>query len=633
MSSKFNGLREFGKFRLDAGTKVLWCENKPVNLPLKEIEMLCVLTEKGGEVISKEELLNQIWADSHVEESNLSRNIYGLRKMFKKFGVEDELIQTVPRRGYRFTGEVREIVGGELVIEKRTQTRTLIEIQENKEEKRKTNFPPGYLLPIALALLLLTITGAVAFRGYQNGQAKTSAAEINSIAVLPLKPIAASEADKVLSLGLADALITRLGASQKIVVRPVSSISQYVETEFDALAVGRELQTDAVLEGTFQRLENRLRVTARLLRVADGKQIWAGTFSEIESDLFRLQDSISKEAAQALSLNFNPSDRDSILKRYTENVAAYQAYQRGRYLYFRREEEKDSLQKSFAEFEEAVRLDAGYALAYSGLADAHARVANNAPDAETRRMHYEKAKELARKAILLDPLLAEAYASLGWINRIYDWNWAESEANFKKAIELAPNVWTNYRLYAYLLITLGRTSEAVEMNRRAKQLNPLQADGWILYCNRQFEESSAESIKQMAISNSADVRHDLALAYLQLGKTEQSIEILEQLTSNATDSFKVQSALAIAYFRAGQREKAENLLRELEGKAGGMVGRFARLANVYSEMGRTGQAIEALQKGFDGRDDRMMWIKTSPHLDALRGDPRFEEILRKMNLD
>jgi DNA-binding winged helix-turn-helix (wHTH) protein len=221
MSSKINGLREFGKFRLDAGTKVLWCENTPVNLPLKEIEMLCVLTEKGGEVISKEELLNKIWADSHVEESNLSRNIYGLRKMFKRLGVEDELIQTVPRLGYRFTGEVHEVVGAELVIEKHTQTRTLIEIEEETRERRKVFFPASYLLPVVLGILLLGVAGALAWRGYQNGQfAAISAREINSIAVLPLKPIAASEADKVLSLGLADALITRLGASQKLVVRP-----------------------------------------------------------------------------------------------------------------------------------------------------------------------------------------------------------------------------------------------------------------------------------------------------------------------------------------------------------------------------------------------------------------------------
>lgn len=642
-------MQGFDNFQLDADKKLLWHDGELVALPPKAIELLAALMEKPGEVVTKNELLERVWGETFVEESVLSNNIYLLRKTLTELGAEKNLIQTVPRRGYRFVNAVAA-ENAELVLEHHVFEQTTVEIETATENETggafvsslpaapKSSFRQPKILAAALVLLAcVALSATVAI--WQFASATAESADLNrirSIAVLPLKPITANgeDAERVLSLGLADALISNLGSSPALVVRPVSAITKYADDkEQDALEIGRELRADAVLEGTFQRRGDRLLVRVRLLNVADGKQIWSGTFDETERDVFDLQDRISREAATALMTNFNQSRRELVLKRYTDSVAAYQAYQRGRYLYFHRDEAKENLNKSFAEFETAIRLDAEYALAYAGLADAYARQANNTNDAVVRRESYERAKDLAKKAIRLDPNLAEPYASLGWINRIYDWNWAESEANFRRAIELAPNNWEHHRLYAYLLVTLGRVKEALAANSRAKQLNPLQDDSFIFYCARRYEEAAAEAVKRMQVSESTDPPQNLAMSLVEMGRAAEAVKILEQIAPTKPDGFKLRFALAIAYSRAGEREKAENLLAELKAQTAESVGQNVRLASVYAALNRPDEAFAALEKAVETRDDRLMWSKTNPHFDKLRGEPRFQEILRKMNLE
>ncbi|MDQ4121321.1 MAG: winged helix-turn-helix domain-containing protein [Acidobacteriota bacterium] len=635
----------FEGFELDAERKILRRGGEIVPLPPKAVELLVVLIKSRGEVVSKNELLETVWQGTFVEESVLSNNIYILRKTLSELGVGKNLIQTVPRRGYRFnakpTGE------SEMILEHHVFEQTVIEeISETKAEAienyaetailpapqtaiERTNrkgAPHQYLLAACFILVLLLASGFAVWQ-FASTKAEAGLEKINSIAVLPLKPLTAGESNKVLSLGLADALIANLGNSQKIVVRPISSITKYADSEYDALAVGRSLQTDAVLEGSFQRADNRIRVRVKLLRVSDGKQIWAGTFDETEGDVFKLQDEISSEAAAALTLNLNERERQLAFKRYTDNVAAYQAYQTGVYLFHRREYDQ-----AIEQFEIALKHDPNYALAYAGMADVLARKANNSEN-KTRTELYEKAKTYALKAIALDGNLAEAHAAIGWINRIYDWNWTESEKNLKRAIELAPNVARHHRLYAYLLITLGRTAEAVEFSREAKRLDPItESDAWALYCDGKYEESAAEYARQMQILDTSDNRRGLALAYLELGKYVEAIELIEKAPPVQQEDFSVRVILAIAYFRQGKIEKADKLLKELKEKGEKTDGRQVRLANIYAVMGQKENALRELQKGFEKRDDRLMWIKTNSFLSDLRGDARFQEILRQMNL-
>lgn len=616
-----NNLRNFGRCRLDVENKFLWHDDKPVDLPLKALELLCLLAGNDGAVVSKSTIWESVWQDAFVEETNLTHHIYLLRRKFKELN-EPDPIQTVPRRGYRFNPQSN---GDGLVIERHAVTQTLIEIEDSSRSFRFNRVA-------AVALVLIGLAGAAGFIAYQNRQVQSAPADVRSIAVLPLKSLGAGDSDGSLVLGLADALITALGKSPNIIVRPLTAVTDYVDEEYDALKVGQHLEVGAVLDGSFQRDENRLRVTVRLLRIPDGRQIWSGTFEDGESDIFRLQDRISTEAARALSLNLNQSDRDQILQRYTQNAAAYQAYQRGRYFYFLRVPKADKLGKALAEFKAAIELDPNYALAFTGLSDVYWQQALAAGDVETRRALYEKAEDAAKTAIALDPELAEAYASLGWIKRNYDWDWPAAEANLKRSIELAPNVWNHYRRYSSLLITLGRTAEAVEINRRAKELNPLQNDASVYYYNRQYEDAVAESLPQLRLSGDDDARHNLAAAYTELGRPHEAIDLLEHSEPLIRDGFKTRVYLAIAHFRSGNGKKAEILLREMEAEAGGNVENLTRLAYVYAAMSRTEQALTALKAGLEARDDRMLYIIAHPNFDGLRSDRRFQEILRKMNL-
>ncbi|HXT64689.1 MAG TPA: tetratricopeptide repeat protein, partial [Pyrinomonadaceae bacterium] len=488
----------------------------------------------------------------------------------------------------------------------------------------------------ALAVSVFLIVGAVAlfyFRGRSGPKEAAPATAVRSIAVLPLKAITTSEDDETLSLGLAESLIARLGSSQKITVRPLSSVTKYTGAEYDPLEAGHALQVDAIMDGSFQRDGNRLRVRVRLLRVADGRQIWAGTFDEIETDIFKLQDAISLEAASALALNLSQPERALVLKRYTENAEAYQAYLRGGYLLSKSGFDKENIDRAFAEYERALQLDPNYALAHTGLAGAYARKANIS-SGDKRRQLYEQAKAAALKALALDENLAEAHSSLGWVRRIYDWDWAASERHMTRAIELAPNEARFRRSYAFLLITLGRTAEAVVEARKAHELDPTYNSiyAFALASNRQTAEAISEYLKATELNNDLSAWAALADQYFTKGEYAESLRVIDRAPPEAKSKERIRMTLAMIYFLSGKKAKAQQLLREFEASARDADGNDAQLAAVYARIGRKDDAIAALQRAFSTRDDRMMWIKTNPHYDTLRDDPRFQEILQKMKL-
>ena len=654
MTSEEPHFYEFGPFRLDPSAPFLWREGRPVSLTPKALETLVVLVKHGERVVSREELIEAVWPDTVVEENNLSVNVSLLRKALGEGEDGEKYIETVPRRGYRFTATVWDVPveSVELTYTRRTRAR-VIETEEVETSPRLEPAAvvavrlPGAItepvnqhsrktVPLVAALSVLLIAAVAAyfyFRGRSEPKEAGPATAVRSIAVLPLKAITTSEDDQALSLGLAESLIARLGSSQKIIVRPLSSVTNYTGTEYDALGVGRDLQVDAILEGSFQRDGNRLRVRVKLLRVDDGKQIWAGTFDEIESDFFELQDAISLEAASALALNLSQPERALVLKRYTENAEAYQAYLRGAYLQRQFQFDEKTFEPAIAEYERALQLDSGYALAHTGLAGAYAWKANNL-SGEERGRFYEMAKTAALKALALDENLAEAHSSLAWVKRIYDWDWAESERRMIRAIELAPNEARFRRSYVLLLITLGRTEEAVAEARKAHELDPTHNSNYAfaLSCNRQIDEAIIEYLKSVELNNDLSAWHALAQLYLFKGNYAEAMQVVNRAPAQEREGSRTKIIVAMIYFHSGEKERAGELLRELETEAKTANRSAVRLAALYASLGRKDDAIAALQKGLAARDDRLMWIKTNPHFDSLRGDPRFQEILRKMKL-
>ncbi len=638
MSVKTKHLREFGKFRLDAEKRVLWFEEKPVNLALKEIEMLCVLTEHSGEVVTKTDLLERVWHDSFVEESNLSRHIYILRKTFKDLGAED-LIQTVPRRGYRFKSEVREVENAELVIEKHTQTRTLIEIEEKSESSAVADeFNPTvkkrfFTAPIFAAFLLAVLLGGFGLFGYQNWQAGTSAAdfEIKSIAVLPFKTLDSKKENEHQGLGMADVLITRLSNIKQIIVRPTSAVSGFENQAQDSIEFGKRLNVDAVLEGMIYRIGDKVRITARLIKTSDGSPIWSGQFEKLAQDELRLQDEIALQVANALSLNLSGSEKNALVKTHTENADAYQLYIKGRYEWNKRT--WAGMSEAQRLFRNAIEFDQNFALAHVGLADTLAITVDG-----------NQANIAIQKALELDPNLAEAYASQGFIRMFHDWNWRAAETAFKKSIELNPNYATAHHWYAQLLAIEGRNEEAKSEMRLALKINPLSPNfladlGQIYYFNREYGEAEKLCLKALELSPDFIFAHEyLSDIYVKSGDYDKAVEMFikaEKINNTYANQTAERQRQLEAYYETRRKiYRSGGIGKFVEDSFGKSQDANAPYGNaaLYAMLGEKEKALDSLEKAFEGKAFLSVFVKADPIFDALRDEPRYSEILRKMSL-
>jgi len=436
---------------------------------------------------------------------------------------------------------------------------------------------------------------------------------------------------------MADILITRLSSLKHVAVRPTSAVVEFEDTANDSKQIGTKLGVDAVLEGTIFQTRNDVRVTMRLVGVQDSDVIWSGEFEKPLNDELRLQDEIALKIVDALSLSLNSKERQTLTKHYTENRDAYAAYLRGRFFFDKRDDA--NYHKAMSEFENAIRLDPNYALAYAGLADVYAMQANSSTPPEVNAL-YENAKIAALKALTIDDELAEAHTSVAWILRIHDWNWVESEKEFKRAIELNPNYYNAHMWYALLLVTLDRKDEALPEIERAKELfptNPIVLQNYFsikYYCD---ESEALLPIADQMISLGVDsYRASLVLerAYLRTEQYQRVIDDANKYLSLFPDrdgSF-VRSYLAIAYGKTGESKRSNEILRTLEEQAKVSPETAFRLANAYGALGRKEEAIAQLQRCLQAHDDRLMWIKVEPSFASFKDDERFQEILKKMNL-
>jgi DNA-binding winged helix-turn-helix (wHTH) protein/TolB-like protein/Tfp pilus assembly protein PilF len=632
-------LREFGKFRLDTGRKILWHDRKTVAMPLKELELLSLLVENQGKLVTKDELLEKIWADSFVSESNLSRHIYLLRKTLRDFDASQDLIENIPRRGYRFTGKAREVSDDEIIIERHSVSETLIEIREEKKLRKGEKEKRFVFQKISSPLLLLFFSasallfGGFAFWIYQNTRAKTSGAGIKSIVVLPFKTVDAANANEHQGLGMADVLITRLSNIKQLTVRPTSAITQYENQEIDSVEAGRKLQADAVLEGTIYRAANEIRVTMRLLKTSDSKPIWAGQFEKPVRDELQIQDEIALQVADALALNLSIGERNAVSKSLTESADALALYQKGRFEWNKRNFQGSTEAERL--FRNAIAEDPNFALAYVGLADTIAM-----------RTDVQEAYGALQKALEIDPNLAQAHATLGFLQMFHEWNWQEAETELKKSIELNPGYATAHHWYATLLEIEGRNAEAKAEFERAFEINPFSynflADlGQAYYFNHEYDKAKEYCRKALEIYPDFIFAHDyLFLTYLQTGETDAAIE--EHLKSH-----RIGASFA-NFSTEGKARIEENIAQDREVyKNGGIKGYFAMTleksqkppvsfyfpAMTCAFLGDKEKALDFLERAFENKElFTMPFVKADPIFDSLRDEPRYKEILRKMNL-
>ena len=637
MSHEIKHFYEFGEFRLDAKTPSLWRDGKLVQIFPKALEILVLLVCRSGAIVSREELLETVWRDAFVEESNITYTVSLLRKTLDENG-KKHFIQTVPKRGYRFVADVREVAANgkpEAVSPPDVVAVDSALIEPPKLQKA----PPAQIRWHFIAIILLCLFFVTSFAawwdsGGRKGLSNVPVSErnIRTVAILPLKTLTESEQSKALSLGLTDSLISRLGSLNRFAVRPLNSVKDYTEADRNPLRFGEELKVDAVLEGTLQIVENRLRVNVRLWDVRDGAQLWQGSFDSAEADFFNLQDTISTKVTQSLVSRLIDNDRELLTRRDTENRDAFRAYWRGQLFL-----EKRNPAKAIAEFEQAINLDPDYAAPYTGLADAYIWQANftSGDDAEL----YARAKAATDKALELDSNLAEAHSSLGRIKYSHDWDWAGAEESFRQAIKLNPASVNAHQFYARLLATLGRYDEGLAEINRAREIDPRSADlGVPLFAILEKRGEFDEALKVLQATlemdeNSHFARRGIGKIYLLKGDYAKVIESGKALFSNPKDTdFAWASMLATAYYKTGQPEKAAEMQHHLKKMAEKDPKSLYFLALHESELGRAGEAFAALQKCLELREERMIWTKDEPRLANLKNDFRFQEILRKMKL-
>jgi len=432
MSTPVNVLYEFGRFQLDPPERLLLCDGHPVPLTPKAFDLLLALINRSGHLVEKDELLKIVWSGSCVEEGNLAVTVSQLRRALNDDRGHHRYIETVSKRGYRFVAEVKRLDDSAPVI-----TRA----QEAQKPRARPGLPPvvvsgtpqswpefpkkksGAWAALAIALSTLLMLLALRILHRKSIQVRTpELAPIHSLAVLPFHSLGTNSSYKYLELGMADAVITKLANTGKIIVRPTSAIQQYAGTQLTPQAVGREQGVDAVLDGRIQRDGNRVRVTVQLIRVLDGVQLWADTFDRQFTDIFSLEDALSEMAAQSIRLQLSGEETRRFTKRSTENPEAYEAYMKGRYFWNKRTEA--GLTKGLDYFRQAIKLDPGFADAYVGVADSYATL--GLYSVLPPKQAFPAAKDASTRALEMDDNLAAGHATLGFIYFYDDWNVAAS---------------------------------------------------------------------------------------------------------------------------------------------------------------------------------------------------------------
>ena len=492
--------------------------------------------------------------------------------------------------------------------------------------------------PLVLASLLLSFALAAIVSAYvwmaTRATSTDGAPAVTSLAVLPFQPLDDTARDEALELGMTDALITRLGNVRQIrVVRPTSAVLKYADAQPDLEAAGRELRVDALVEGKIQRVADRILVTMQLLRVRDGASLWADRFEEEFTNIFAVQDSISQQVARALALTLSGDEAKGLTRRETNNPQAYQLYLRGRLLSSKRGE--DDLRKAVDHFEQAIKLDPTYALAYAGLADSFASWANTSviPSKEA----YLKAKAAALDGLELDGRLADAHTTLGVVSLFYDWDWPAAERAFKRAIALEPDNARAHRRYAVGLMWLGRFDEALREAQRARELAPVDLEieanvALVLYFARRYDQAILEARKTLEMDRHFSQSHrTIARASVEKGLYGQAIAAFEQAMASGGVQL-LRAELGRAYAMAGRRDEALKILDELKELANRRYVSPCDMAVLHNGLGETDQAFDWLEKSYAERERCMVSLKVNPALDFLRSDPRFADLVQRVGL-
>jgi TolB-like protein/DNA-binding winged helix-turn-helix (wHTH) protein/Tfp pilus assembly protein PilF len=642
-----------GAFEIDLRAFELRKHGLRLKLSEQPFQILAILLEKPGQVVTREEIRTRLWpGDTFVDfDHGLNNAVMRLREALADSSDRPRFVETLPRRGYRFIAPIEEVrspaqdapavLWAAQSVADFPHPDPIVESPSDAPRiGGRGNLHRWLTLP-RIALLSAAVLAFAAFSGlavhYVRGMesARVNPAHAMSLVVLPLENLSGDKEQDYFADGMTDDLTANLAKIRTLRVISRSTAMAYKGTRKPLSEIARDLRVDAVVEGTVLRAGDRVRITAELVQVSTDHHLWADTYESQMGDVLALQNRVSSAIVDEIRINLSPEDKQRLAQTPSVSPAAYEDYLRGRYYWNKRS--GDGFAKAIGYFEEATKKDPQYALAYAGLADCYgiigATIYGSVPSAEAA----PKAKAAAIRALEIDPSLAEAETSLATAKFNYDWDWKAASEGFKHAIRLDPKYATAYQRYSLYSIAMGHFDDSLEQIKRARDLDPLSISinsslGWRLYLARQFDRSIEQLKDTLEMDPSYEWAHlILGQAYEEKRAFDLALPELHKAVALSHNSPLMVSALAHAYGVSGNPGEAQKLVAQLFAQSEKVYVSPYYIGIAYLGLGKNDLAMDWLEKAFADRSNGLVFLKVEPELDPLRTDPRFVALELKLN--
>ncbi len=620
----------FGCFEADLHSGELRKKGLRIKLQEQPFQVLAILLQRPGELVTREELRDKIWpADTFVDfDQGLNRAINKIREALSDDAETPRYIETLPKRGYRFiapVGETGSNTNGIQAVQS-TQEAGSIEgasrepplrggaaLREEQARKRRRG--------AILAAIAVGVVVAAASIYLLVGRSRA----IDSVAVLPFVNLSADSVTDNLCDALTERLIINLSQLPRLRVISFSSLGRYRSAQVDPQTAGRELGVRAVLVGRLTQRPDSMNIIMELVDVRDNSRLWGGQYEGRLADFLALQEEVSREISANLQLRLSGEEQ--------KRVEAYQLYLKGRTSWNKRTAE--GVNEGIRYLQQAIDRDPKHALAYAALADSYNILVYYG--ALSPKQAFPKAKEAALKALGINSRLAEAHTSLAYVKHRFEWDWSGAEQEFRRAIELKPGYAPAHQWYSSFLAAMGRADEAIAEAKLVRKLDPLSPIinshlGWVLYLAHQHDQAIAQC--RLALELEPDffpARRYLGLAYEQQGMHKEAVAELQEAVVLSRNSPLTKAELAYAYAMSGRTAKARRVLAELNERSKRQYISPYFIATVCTGLGRREEALAWLQMAYEDRADGLVYLQAEPKFDTLRSDPRFQNLLRRMN--
>jgi len=638
-------LHRFDGFTLDLSRGCLLRGAQEIKLRPKPFEALKYLVENPGRLISKGELIERIWPDTSVTDDSLVQCLIEVRRALGDHG--QQIIKTVPRRGYIFEKPVESGPGATLTTYEEETTGVQIIIEEEQTSGHgdpeiggrgeAKALPPeptrtGYLIAaikqhkrhVVFGVLTLVVAASAIIYFTRPGET------IDSVAVMPFVNVSGDPNTEYLSDGISESITNNLSPLLK--VSSVASVLRYKGKQTDPRVVGRDLNVQALLMARLLQQGDDVSISAELVDSRDNHRLWGQQYNSRMADIVSLQEKISRDVAEKLRPKLSGTEQKQITKHSTESTEALEAYWQGRY--HMRKLTPLELQESIRYFNRAIELDSSFALPYAGLASSYSILGARATlsPMEVR----PKVVAAAAKALELDDTLAEAHFAQARVARD-DWDLVSAEKELKRAIELNRNYIEAHHIYSHLLMALGRPAESLSESKRLLEIDPVDLTlhahlGWYYLATHQYDQAIEKCLGTLAMGENYWAHYYLGQVYEQVGRYEEAISEFKKALPLSKGNSEATAALGHVYAVSGQKNEARRVLEALQDDSKHRYVSPDNQALIYAGLGEKNDAFEQLQKAYNEHGGQLIYLNVDLRFDSLRSDSRFQDLLKRVGL-